>query len=649
MLNKTINLIGNGSGNTIIHGENSNHIISISANWCNISGFNLTNTETENSTDHSIIYAGIIINSNYNIIFNNRLFNNGIGIIINGSKNNLIKTNSCEYNNEAGIKIFNGYNTTIMNNSICNNRKSGISIANSQNISVLSNHCDNNSMNGVSGEYIRNLSLEDNQCKNNSLSGFYFTYIDDSFIINNNLISNKDGLKFSGSNNQIVSNRVHDNQFSGFSISGGTNHNNIVEKNEIFTNHIGIYLDHSFSNIINQNIINLNDFGVRIELSHNNKVNYNSINSNSNGIYADNSKNNSFRYNELITNSEKGFHFYKSNNNIIESNIIRNNNKGIYLAKSNEINISNNLLCDNNHSVNSFGIKLESSSNVNMSDNIIQNNSLGVVIISFSQMVFIQRNQLENNIEFGINATHNNGIIVTASYNDWGYDSGPNHEIRNPLGQGDKVSNNVIYEPWIINNPTTTVEEENGMIPILIIVGVISISLFGLIISNGHIRMSIFMVILFPLYTKLTRDDIINQGNRRLIYDYLINYPGAHFALLKRTLPIGSGTIQYHLRVLENEGYIKSQQRSKKKQYFITKSENNVNLHSIESQFSPNQQKIVNYLRVSGPSTMKKIGESLSIKQTTVSYNVRQLVLKEIIKGDGRFRNCQFGICLAEA
>ena len=99
-IDKRINLIGNGSLGTIINGGflDHQHVVYISANGVNISGFGITNSYMGNE------FGGIGVQSSNNRIFDNYCWNNLYGIILFGG-NNRIYNNSFSYNERTGIYI----------------------------------------------------------------------------------------------------------------------------------------------------------------------------------------------------------------------------------------------------------------------------------------------------------------------------------------------------------------------------------------------------------------------------------------------------------------------------------------------------------------------------------------------------------------
>ncbi len=70
------------------------------------------------------------------------------------------------------------------------------------------------------------------------------------------------------------------------------------------------------------------------------------------------------------------------------------------------------------------------------------------------------------------------------------------------------------------------------------------------------------------LYTRLRRTQVLDLESRRQILDYVRGHPGVHFRELLRSLPFGSGSLHYHLYVLEREGYLIPQRDGMYRRFF---------------------------------------------------------------------------------
>ncbi|UCF08586.1 MAG: winged helix-turn-helix transcriptional regulator, partial [Thermoplasmata archaeon] len=71
-------------------------------------------------------------------------------------------------------------------------------------------------------------------------------------------------------------------------------------------------------------------------------------------------------------------------------------------------------------------------------------------------------------------------------------------------------------------------------------------------------KFSIFNFIILPLYTKISKKDILDHFVRGEIFGYIKVHPGDNYSTIKKNLELSNGTLTYHLNVLEREGLIKS-------------------------------------------------------------------------------------------
>ena len=67
-----------------------------------------------------------------------------------------------------------------------------------------------------------------------------------------------------------------------------------------------------------------------------------------------------------------------------------------------------------------------------------------------------------------------------------------------------------------------------------------------------------FFGLLYPLYTRLTKDKLLENFTRGRIYGHIEANPGIHYSELLRALKLSNGTLAYHLKTLEREGLVRS-------------------------------------------------------------------------------------------
>jgi len=97
------------------------------------------------------------------------------------------------------------------------------------------------------------------------------------------------------------------------------------------------------------------------------------------------------------------------------------------------------------------GIKISNAEPI-IEENVITNNWYGVYSPSSTKTPVLKNNSIYANRYLGVTARNIwNGILsghIDARDNWWGSDSGPTHK-SNPGGDGDAVSNNVTFNPWL--------------------------------------------------------------------------------------------------------------------------------------------------------------------------------------------------------
>jgi len=253
---------------------------------------------------------------------------------------------------------------------------------------------------------------------------------------------------------------AHNVTISGFNITGAQK--------------CGVYLDKRRHCEILHNIITANgDDGIYIDKSSDNTISGNGITANGGyGIYINKSSDNTISGNEITANGDDGICLHKGSDNTISGNgITANGGYGIYIDKD-----SGNTISDNEITANDGGINLDSSNNNDISKNDILNNSApdsGIHLNSDSQGNAIHLNNIVGNSPYGV---HNEAAeMVDAENNWWGDASGPedtssaidckppseggwNCDVcdENPDGTGDKVSDNVNYCPWLLEQYAPT-------------------------------------------------------------------------------------------------------------------------------------------------------------------------------------------------
>ncbi len=127
-------------------------------------------------------------------------------------------------------------------------------------------------------------------------------------------------------------------------------------------------------------------------------------------------------------------------------------------------------------------------------------------------------------------------------------------------------------------------------------------------------------------YSKLSKKDILNHEIRGLIRGYIIANPGDHYSSIKRNLDLNNGTLAYHLRVLEQNGFVKSMFDGIYKRYYPA----NINISKLKKNVSK-QEEIFNIILEHPGVTMDQIGRLIGVSRQVVNYHVKNLIRAGIV------------------
>ena len=279
VVNKTLTLIGAGPSSTIIDGSGTGVVVTVVADYVNISGFTIRNGGKDG--------IRIDIFGHSNIRDNNITDNGWNGVCLRYSDDNAINSNYVTDNGwsdlfYSGVYVESCWGNTIIGNTITSEAPSadGIHFVDSHNNTIISNTITLCSRYGVFSEYSDNNVFSGNNATSNGSQGIYLWSSENSTVSGNNA-SNNGEYGISVSNNSTVSdNNVNDNEYGGIVVGS----RNIVSGNTIKNNtYYGISA--GSDNIISGNNVSTTLYG--IWLSANNSVHHNNFISNTYQVRVD--------------------------------------------------------------------------------------------------------------------------------------------------------------------------------------------------------------------------------------------------------------------------------------------------------------------------------------------------------------------------
>jgi parallel beta-helix repeat protein len=375
VVNKSLSVIGENKNTTVIDGNYSGNVVTITTSNVKITGFTLQKSwmghtwpfydgsgiyideaSSSNNISYNLIIDnllyGILLNaSSHNIISHNIFMNNtGSGIAILSSDSNIISNNTileCFY----GIAVSNSTNNTIFENTVSSNFY-GIGLGRSGSNRLFSNNMTNNNLNfGVIGasrsDFNNSVSVDnmvDGKCvyylqdfedivlgSQHNIGTLYLincknVTVKDLFLSNNGI-----GLLLWETRNSVIENLTAKDNVYGIQLLSSTN---ITICGSYITNNLdeGLFVESSFGCSISGNNIDANqDRGIQLELSSNNTIVRNKITSNNDGIVIAEGIDNFVFENSVIDNHAGVLLFSTSDNKFYHNNFIGNSLQTMFI------------------------------------------------------------------------------------------------------------------------------------------------------------------------------------------------------------------------------------------------------------------------------------------------------------------------------
>ncbi|MCK5258459.1 MAG: right-handed parallel beta-helix repeat-containing protein, partial [Thermoplasmatales archaeon] len=200
VISKSLNLIGAGAEATIVENSSLDHVFYVTADSANISGF------TVKGADYQKIAGIYLIGANHCSISDNNISNNGYGIQLRSSTNNILANNNASLSINHGIYIADSSNNSLVHNYAVSSSEYGIYLSKSFNNTLTSNTILSNSKDGIHLVDSFNNTLADNNISEN-IKGIYLETSFSNTLTNNKAFLNMEhGIYLEISSNNILTN-----------------------------------------------------------------------------------------------------------------------------------------------------------------------------------------------------------------------------------------------------------------------------------------------------------------------------------------------------------------------------------------------------------------------------------------------------------
>jgi len=162
------------------------------------------------------------------------------------------------------------------------------------------------------------------------------------------------------------------------------------------------------------------------------------------------------------------------------------------------------------------------------------------------------------------------------------------------------------------------------IIEIIIIIGII------IIIALWRGRKVWFPYVIYWLYTKLRKEEVLDNFARGEIYGFIRLNPGESYSDIKRSLHMATGSLTYHLAVLERTGLIRSVPHHAQKLFYSR----DANVPETNGDLRALQVRILKALKEDPGIAVSDLAQLLGVSRHVALYHIRKLVRSDLVRLD---------------
>jgi PKD repeat protein len=166
-----------------------------------------------------------------------------------------------------------------------------------------------------------------------------------------------------------------------------------------------------------------------------------------------------------------------------------------------------------------------------------------------------------------------------------------------------------------------------GDVMIMGFFGVLSLMIITFLTEAGRYRL---LGLLIPLYTKLKKEEILDDFTRGKIYGYIMANPGDHYNSIKKALKLSDGSFAHHIHVLEKEGVVKSKRDGTHRRFYPSE----MRIPENGGTLKKSQLHIIQIVKEAPGISQKDIATLLGVSSATVNYHLKELIKQDIVRAE---------------
>lgn len=140
------------------------------------------------------------------------------------------------------------------------------------------------------------------------------------------------------------------------------------------------------------------------------------------------------------------------------------------------------------------------------------------------------------------------------------------------------------------------------------------------------------------LYTRLARPDVLGHEDREKLYRLVETQPGIHFHALQRDLAWNTGTLTYHLRVLEKHGFMVSRRDGLYRRFYLSGAAPRKEVFENQGPTGLRAD-VIEAIRNAPGISQSDLALGLGANKQTVNYHVKALERAGTIRVEKRGRD----------
>jgi len=142
-------------------------------------------------------------------------------------------------------------------------------------------------------------------------------------------------------------------------------------------------------------------------------------------------------------------------------------------------------------------------------------------------------------------------------------------------------------------------------------------------VFSSHMASGEKLPLLIPLYSRISKDEVLDNPTRGDIYRLIALNPGMDLLTIKKSLGLSNGVLAHHVQTLERERYLRSIRDGRYRRFFVSGSK-------VQTK-STMELLIIREIETTPMINQSQLARNLGISRQALNYHIQKLSRKGII------------------